>query len=165
MKNFYKKIILFTLILFFSASCSKIESPTSSQTNTKTNYSQKLKIKNIYLDVEVANNPESWKLGLSHRNSLFESQGMLFIFPNESITNFWMKDMNFNIDIIWINKNKVIGITKNIPAPKNCLKQNIDCDPLPLYAPPSKVDWVLETVSGFSEKNNITVGDDVILEK
>jgi uncharacterized membrane protein (UPF0127 family) len=66
-----------------------------------------------------------------------------------------MKGMKFDLDLIWIKNNRVIGITSNVPHPKN------ENDELPLYPPPSEIDMVLEVASGFSEKNNIAVGDTI----
>lgn len=102
---------------------------------------------NSYL-VDVANNPALWAKGLSGRETLNQDEGMLFIFPNSIMRTFWMKGMNFNLDILWISENKIIGIAQNaLPGMEN------------LYKSPSPADMVLELSAGVVEKDNIQVGD------
>jgi uncharacterized protein len=69
-----------------------------------------------------------------------------------------MKDMKFPIDIIWINSNgKVVHIEENLePCPLVLI--------CPSYAPNMDSQYVLETVSGFSQRNNISLGTDVKFE-
>ena len=67
--------------------------------------------------VEVADTLNEREKGLSGKQSLEINKGMLFIFEKETLSGFWMKDMNFPIDIIWIDKNmRIIGIEKS-PVP------------------------------------------------
>lgn len=105
------------------------------------------------LTVELAQTPFVWAKGLSGRDSLAEDRGMLFVFPNVDRHSFWMKDMKFSIDIIWINEGKVIDIAPN-------LQPNLD-NPLPSYLPRLPVKFVLEVKAGFSEKNGLKIGDGV----
>jgi hypothetical protein len=69
---------------------------------------------------------------------------------------FWMKDMKFAIDVIWLNENKeIIDIKKGLdPCVSNC----------PVYYPDRESKYVLETVSGFADKQNLKVGDTVFFE-
>lgn len=60
------------------------------------------------LVVEVVDTPESREQGLSGRTGIEFNDGMLFTFPSAGRFGFWMKDMQFPIDIIWINKEGVI---------------------------------------------------------
>lgn len=112
------------------------------------------------INLELANTPEKRSLGLSNRESLNEKEGMLFIFDKQDINPaFWMKDMNFSIDIIWINDGKVIQLDKSVPAPE---PQTPEAE-LTLYRPVQPIDYVLEVTSGFSEENEIEVGNAVDL--
>ena len=72
---------------------------------------------------------------------------------------FWMKDMKFAIDIIWINDSEIVQIDKNVqpPAPNT-----VDEDLL-LYIPSQPIDYVLEVNANFTEENNIKVGDSIDL--
>jgi len=113
------------------------------------------------INVEIADNEAKRKKGLSGRNSIEEDSGMLFIFEEKDIMpSFWMKDMKFPLDIIWINDEKIAQIKSKVPVPK---EGTADAN-LPLYTPDKPIDYVLEVNAGFCEKNNIKVGDSVNLD-
>ena len=109
--------------------------------------------------VEVADTMLKKAKGLSGREMLKENSGMLFVFEKPGKPTFWMAGMNFPLDIIWINGNKIVDISKNIQAPKNT-------GGLPVIISPStKIDKVLELSAGAVEKFNIKIGDEIkILE-
>jgi len=79
------------------------------------NWDDRAYIGECELELEVVNDDVSRQAGLSNRDSLCEKCGMLFEFPNKDRQVFWMKDMQFNLDIIWIEDNKVVAIEKNVP--------------------------------------------------
>lgn len=89
--------------------------------------------------------------GLSGRNFLEPDKGLLFIFSQPGAHGFWMKDMKFTIDIIWISGNKIIGFEKNV-APDSYPK---------VFYPPAPVDRVLEFSAGTAEKFKFMAGDAV----
>lgn len=65
--------------------------------------------------LEIASTTEAMERGLSGRNSLAKNMGMLFVLGQPRTYGFWMKDMNFPIDIVWLDKNKeILGLTKNL---------------------------------------------------
>ena len=70
-------------------------------------------IGNTVFNVEIASTTAEQTIGLSGRKSLAENEGMFFTFNSPGVQNFWMKDMNFPIDIIWISGNKVAGFAEN----------------------------------------------------
>ena len=113
----------------------------------------KIKIGDDLFTAEVAETVSQKAKGLSGRQKLGDSQGMLFLFNPLSEPGFWMIGMKFPIDIIWIKGGRVAGIERNIPA-----------DSLELYYPPEPIDRVLEINSGLSEKLNIRIGDTVETE-
>jgi uncharacterized protein len=102
--------------------------------------------------VELALTPEERTLGLSGRDALGDTEGMLFVFPEPGEYLFWMKGMNFPIDIIWIDEKKQIIYVKTNALPENYLET---------YGPEQDAKYVLEVSAGFSEKNNVKVGDKV----
>lgn len=126
----------------------------SSQTQDK---KPKVKINDTEIEVEIADTEEKRTKGLSGRNSLEADKGMLFVFPKGTKATFWMKDMKFDIDIIWIKDEKVVKIDKNAKAPEENTPEN----KLTLYPSEGPIDYVLEVNSGFSDKNNIKEGDPV----
>jgi uncharacterized membrane protein (UPF0127 family) len=117
-----------------------------------------LEIGGEVFEVEIANTTTTRSRGLSYRDSLGDKKGMLFIFPYQGKIGFWMKDMNFAIDMVWINKGQVVGVTENAkPESKKSLLS------LPIYYPPREVDMVLEINAGEAERNGIKEGTPVRL--
>lgn len=107
------------------------------------------------LTVEVADSPEKRALGLGKRTSLFPGKGMLFIFPTSSRQQIWMHDMNFPIDIIWIQGDQVVDIASNVPPP---IKGELQ---LAVYTPKEKADQVLEVKANFTRENSVKIGDQI----
>jgi len=104
---------------------------------------------------ELATTTVEQSRGLSFRADLAEGTGMLFTFRS-GIQNFWMKDMNFPIDMIWIAGNKVAGFVENAePQP------GVPLWKLTVYTSPDGVDKVLEVNAGIVSKDGIAVGDSV----
>lgn len=62
--------------------------------------------------VEIADTAEARRRGLSGREGLADNQGMLFLFEQKGYYNFWMKEMRFDIDIVWILDDKVVGVSE-----------------------------------------------------
>jgi uncharacterized membrane protein (UPF0127 family) len=92
--------------------------------------------------------------GLGGRESLPNDSGMLFVMPEPIIPNFWMKDMLFPIDFIWIDEEmKIVAITPSI---------GVDSYPI-TFSPPSPVKYVLEVNAGLSAHNGWLPGDSVEL--
>lgn len=97
----------------------------------------------------IADTEESRAKGLGGRDSLPQDQGMLFVFSDPGIYDFWMKDVNFPLDMVWLDWNKsVIGATKNI---------SMDTYPS-TFSPPSPVSYVLELNAGAADKFGIATG-------
>jgi len=116
---------------------------------------EKIIVANQEINVELAQNPFAWKKGLGGRESLDELSGMLFVFPISDRQGIWMKDMQFPIDIIWINEGKIVDIAPNI-------KPTL-IDPLPIYLPRVDARLVLEVNAGLSQKSGWKIGDSVRL--
>lgn len=110
------------------------------------------------LNVEIASTPEEIQLGLSGRREI-GSDGMLFVINPPRQISFWMKDMFFPIDIIWISDSKISGIEKNVPMPP----ADITDDKLHLYNSPSPVDYVLELPAGSASKLKIDLSSQILI--
>ncbi len=110
--------------------------------------------------VEMATTTVEQARGLSYRTSLAPGTGMLFMFPTPGVQNFWMKDMNFPLDMIWIAQNgTVAGFTENIPAPA----PGTALWNLKIYTSPAGVSQVLEVNAGSVARYRIKTGDNVTL--
>ena len=118
--------------------------------------SQTVKINNSVFAVEIASTTLEEMRGLSFRESLAENQGMLFTFATGTVQNFWMKDMNFPLDMIWISGNKVVGFAQDAEPQPGAQLWN-----LKIYSSPDGTDKVLEVNAGTVAKDNIKVGDTV----
>lgn len=115
---------------------------------------QNIEIGGIALKAKIANTLQEQTRGLAGRHNLNDREGMLFVYNQPTEPRFWMKGMLIPIDIIWIANNRVIGIENNIQPDGGTI----------FYRPPSPIDYVLEVSSGWSERNNINVGDQVIID-
>lgn len=112
-----------------------------------------VRVGNAIFEAEIVDQPLSWQRGLSGRDQLVENRGMLFIFPDRQIRNFWMKDMRFSIDIIWISENEIIGLVQNA-RPESA-------EPYTIFTSPEPVDKVLEINAEMAQKLGIKIGDRV----
>jgi uncharacterized protein len=128
-----------------------VSSPTSVAVTNR------LKIGNATLRVEIADTKEKRTKGLGDRDALAQNDGMLFLFDQPGLYKFWMKGLKFPLDIIWIRNNTVVDILKYVPAP---LPEESDAS-LPVYAPVTEVDRVLEVNAGFVDAQRVKVGDKI----
>jgi uncharacterized protein len=110
--------------------------------------------------IEIAQSLEAKKFGLLGRESIADDEAMLFIFSDKKIRSFWMKDMNFNIDLLWIDNNTIIGLEKNMQA-LDYTGMGYD---LPRYTSLQPIDKVLEIKSGSIENLDIKIGDTIEFE-
>ena len=103
--------------------------------------------------VEIADTEASRELGLGGRKGLAPDEGMLFVFPIEGKFSFWMKDMKFPIDILWIASDGSIVYSK----------ENVSPDTYPeTFAPDTGLaKYVLELPAGFSAAHHIDIGEKV----
>ena len=69
------------------------------------------------LSLEIADNEQKRSYGLMNRKDINSNSGMLFIWENRQIRNFWMKNTYFNLDIFFLNnQGEIIEIYKNAKA-------------------------------------------------
>lgn len=118
-------------------------------------YSTKIEVVKLaeqQIKVDLAITDAEHNQGLSGRAFLKEDEGMLFIFKASGKYGFWMKDMLFPIDIIWIDADLKVVYIKKDARPELYPE---------VYSSDKSAKYILEVVSGFSEKNNLKVGDTV----
>lgn len=115
-----------------------------------------VQIGRVNFSAEVAGSIIEQSCGLSGRSGLREGEAMLFPYRSGGIRNFWMKDMNFPIDMIWIGGGKVLGFSENAaPQPGASILS------LKIYTSPDGTDSVLEVPAGTVAKEGIKEGDPV----
>lgn len=108
------------------------------------------------LRVEVVSTPSRLSQGLSGRTEI-GSDGMLFILPIRDVPRFWMKGMKFGLDIVWIDSERVVAITAQVPPAGD------RTSPLQIYSPDVPATHVLELPFGDAKQRGIRIGDSVRL--
>ncbi len=83
--------------------------------------------------------------------------GMLFVFGDRAVRNFWMHGMEFDLDVVWIEGNKVVKVDSAIPAPKT------GEEPARMSSDPFKVDYVLELPAGKAAYYDLKPGQTIDL--
>lgn len=160
------KKVIFIFLLVISVICylilQKVEVSSKKVVKDFKNLSDRehvqIKVGEKTLNVEVVNTPQSTSQGLSGREEI-GTDGMLFVFPKIETRYFWMKDMNFDIDIVWIADETVIDISRNTPKPQ----PNTPDFKLETYSSKEGVNMVLEINKGKAQELNINPGDVVQL--
>jgi uncharacterized membrane protein (UPF0127 family) len=109
------------------------------------------------IDAEVADTPERQQRGLSGRRSLPAGQGMLFVYAEPALRGFWMPDMHFDIDIVWIRAGRIVHVESDVPHAVS--------GSLPVYRPSEPADSVLEVAAGSAQRLGWRVGDAVQVER
>jgi len=104
-------------------------------------------INDVSISMYVADTQEKIVRGLSNIEKLEDDEGMIFIFPEERERIFWMKDMNFPLDILWFNSNnELVHMEENV-LPENYPEK---------YGKGSVAQYVLEFNAGFVKNNNLS---------
>ncbi len=107
----------------------------------------------VAVEVEVANDSATRAKGLMGRDSLGESEGMLFIFGKPAAYSFWMFNTTIPLDAIFFSEDgRVADVIRMEPCGLNMLRCRT-------YVPRAKAKYVLEVNSGFSERNRIAIGN------
>ena len=140
-----KKFYFFIIVILLLSGCAQKEN------NLEKN--KTVKINGHEITVEIADTPESQFQGLSGRKILCADCGMLFVFSDKKERTFVMRNMNFPLDIIFIDGVQIVKIDKNLP-PEGAVPKNF-------YSSGVQVDFVLEVNGGLAGKNDIKVGDKV----
>ncbi len=109
----------------------------------------------VHILVRVADTDKTRELGLSYFDALPDGQGMLFVFPQMGTYSFWMKDMNFPLDIVWIDEHfKIIDRVINAPAssyPKT-------------FTPASSASYAIELPVNTADRDGFVVGKSIVIQ-
>lgn len=100
--------------------------------------------------VELADSDDERTLGLSGSEPLGQKRGMLFEFETNGFWGIWMKDMNYPIDIIWLNERKSVVHIEQYITPESYPRT---------FMPPVPARYVLELEADATEKYGIKQGD------
>ncbi len=116
-----------------------------------------VKIGDQLITVDIAEKTIDQERGLSGRKDLCADCGMLFIFTHKKQRTFWMNDMQFDIDVLWISDEVIVGMQENVSYERQSQE---------IFSSQKPVDKVLELPAGFIEKHKVIIGQKVeFLEK
>ncbi len=167
MKADCKLIFLIIFVLLISGCASNKEAIVNPVPNWC-----RVKINQTQVKAEVIKDNLAMIKGLSGRKSLERDRGMLFVFDKSEKLAFWMKGMEFPLDIIFINaKNAkdaklrkcerfitceygVVDLVESLPQPQ------INEEPAS-YQSKEPANYVLEVNAGFIKDNAVKIGDRV----
>ena len=105
----------------------------------------------VKVSVTVAASDTTRERGLSGRKMLAKNEGMLFLFDCSNRYAFWMKNMLFPLDILWIQDGILVDMTTDVPVPT-------PGEQLPLFSPQLPVNRVLEVPAGFAKAHGLRTG-------
>ena len=118
-----------------------------------------IRVNNQIIIADVAKTQGERERGLSGRNSLGVNEGMIFIFNEPQEAVFWMKDMKFPIDIVWVRDGKVLGFAEKVDP-----QIGVEEEKLERYISPEPVDQVLELSSGRVKQLRLSIGDHITVK-
>ncbi len=155
MKNAFRHIGLFALailIVFFAVMLGLYLGRSKGSINPHEFNTATVIFRGVDVPVEIVSSEEKMQRGLSGRPSLVPGQGMLFAFVGEDTHGIWMKDMNFAIDILWIDTKGVVVDMQPRATPESY--------PL-IFKPRRPALYVLEAEAGFIAQHGVRIGDTV----
>lgn len=112
----------------------------------------KVRIGDTVITTEVAATEAQKQKGLGFRSTLADNHGMLFPYDHKEQYNFWMKGMQFPLDFLWIDGDRIVDITENVPFPSGN-------EPPVIVKPAGEVNMVLEVHAGTVKRAGIHIGD------
>ena len=100
--------------------------------------------------LETVTTPEAMVKGLGGRTRLAKDAGMLFAYDQSAPNRcFWMKDMRFPIDIVWLDSYKRAIHIEHSLSPKTYPKE---------FCAPQASQYVIELNAGEAKRANINIG-------
>ncbi len=146
--NLYKALIIISIILFFVYVNKNLD---------KKPASTEIKMASSTIYAQIADSDTERSLGLSYTKELGKNAGMLFIFDQIGSKNFWMRDMNYDLDIIWLDENKqVTGFFENA---KRESYNKLNPSSSKVFHSPEQTKYVLELNAGSIKELKIKVSD------
>lgn len=153
-----KKIIISFLILFVVILLIALSGNIFVKNPLFLKSSAKITINKQVFNLLIAETAKEKQVGLSQKKSLPNDYGMLFPFEKQGYYSFWMKDMKFPIDIIFIKDKKIVTIYDNIKPPSS------KSESLTVYQSTEVADTILEINAGLSKKHGFKKGMEIKYE-
>ena len=131
-----------------------VTSPVATSAEQQAPQGHTISLKGETIRVDIADTPAERERGLSGRSGLGKNEGLLFVFPEEGQYGFWMKDMLFPIDIIWIANDGTIVYVVESATPESYPNA---------YLPPRAARYVLELPADWIRTHRVSTGEKVDL--
>ena len=145
-------VVGLTLVALFALALQIARPSTAPMKESCVGTPQRVMLGDHTLSIEIADTPETLRQGLSDRPRMARDHGMLFVFSDLDVRTFWMKGMEFPLDIIWIGPTRrVIGVAANA-LPSDFPKT---------YVSPAPVAYVLEVNAGVADALRIATDTEV----
>ncbi len=106
-----------------------------------------------------ADTPNERSIGLSNVDSLGTNQGMIFIWPQAQAQAFWMKGVDYPLDLVWLRDQTVVGTVTMLPEAATTPQQDYQ-----YYYSPGPVNQVVELPAGTIENIGLTLGDKLYMD-
>lgn len=134
-------LVLVSAALWMSSGPPDAGSPAYRQTQVR--------IGGVTLNADIADTAVVRARGLSGRTSLAQNEAMLFIFQEDGAHSFWMKDMLFPIDMIWLSADKRV-----VHIAKNAMPESYPTS----FSPNAPSRYVIEVPAGFADRHAVSTG-------
>ena len=108
--------------------------------------------------IEIAADDKSRAHGLMDRTEMAADHGMLFVFDDDAMRAFWMKNTKIPLDMLFFDgDNKLVSVQHDVPP---CVS-----DPCPGYSSGAPARYVLELNGGEAAKIGLTSGDPIAIHR
>jgi len=144
-------LVLTAIVIIISLAAPHNSAPEAVPASTETGM-RTIQLAGQELRVSVVSTPETRARGLGGRTGLASDEGMLFAFDSDAKYMFWMKDMLFSIDILWLSDDGVVVDIRENVSPATYPK---------IFTPNVPARYVLELPAGFVKTYNVGLGDTV----
>lgn len=154
LRNMFLLLLLFGLVA--GLSCAGMQPEATLTEPTAEPEGAAVRIGGASYRVDLAALPEERQQGLSGREFMAQDEGMLFVFEEEQILHFWMKEMRFPLDMIWIDAQcRLAGVSAEVPTPP----PDAGNEQIPRAQSPSPARFVLEVNAGEAARHGMSPGD------
>lgn len=115
----------------------------------------------VVFELEVADSPEERTKGLMFRESMEERRGMIFLFDDEKLRHFWMKNTLIGLDMIFLDRDyKIVKIQANVPPCKEA-----ETPVCPVYGSDLPAKYVVELNAGTAKKYGVREGNTLLYQE
>lgn len=157
-----KNLLVFTIIVSMLVvgvyTVTSLSSGPSTEQKLAKNFGQEIVVGRVglgYFNFELANTEAKRVKGLSGKLKLPDTDAMLFVFDSPGEQCVWMKDMKFNLDILWFSEGKKLVYEKRDVAPSTYPEK---------FCSDTPAKYVVEMSAGVADKNELKIGDKLDVE-